>query len=174
MRKMIGCTATVTLLAFSLMTTTPVSGAETTKSAELPNPEHIRLLSLNDVQWVGDERVKRATLFGDPSKPGVYGILYKWEPGHYSDPHFHNSDRFAFVISGKWWNSSKDVKDIASTYPVPAGTFVQHVSGKTHWDGAKDEPAILLMVGMGPVDTVRVLPRREPPQAPAAANPGNQ
>ena len=156
------------------MTTTPVSGAETTKSAELPNPEHIRLLSLNDVQWVGDERVKRATLFGDPSKPGVYGILYKWEPGYYSDPHFHNSDRFAFVISGRWWNSSKDVKDIASTYPVPAGTFVQHVSGKTHWDGAKDEPAILLMVGMGPVDTVRVLPRREPPQAPAAANPGNQ
>lgn len=137
------------------------NGVPNPSSAELLNPENIKLLSLKDVQWVGDERVKRATLFGDPSKPGVYGILYKWEPGHFSDPHFHNSDRFAFVISGTWWNSSRDVKDIDSTYPVGPGTFVQHVSGKTHWDGAKDEPAILLMVGMGPVDTIRVLPRRE-------------
>jgi quercetin dioxygenase-like cupin family protein len=152
-----------TVLAFSCTATAQVSETVPSGAADLPNPEHIRLLALKDVQWVGDERVKRATLFGDPSKPGVYGILYKWEPGHYSDPHFHNSDRFAFVISGSWWNSSKDTKDLSSTYPVPAGTFVQHVAGKTHWDGAKDEPAILLMVGMGPVDTVRVLPRRELP-----------
>jgi hypothetical protein len=37
-----------------------------------------------------------------------------------------------------------------STVPVPAGTFVTHFGKGIHYDGAKDEPAVLLIVGEGP------------------------
>ena len=33
---------------------------------------------------------------------------------------------------------------------MPAGTFVTHYGGQIHFDGAKDEDAILLIVGDGP------------------------
>ena len=40
--------------------------------------------------------------------------------------------------------------DPAGTVPVRAGSFVTHVGGQVHYDGAKDEPAELLVVGEGP------------------------
>jgi hypothetical protein len=33
---------------------------------------------------------------------------------------------------------------------MPAGTFVTHFGKQVHWDGAKDEDAVLLIVGEGP------------------------
>jgi hypothetical protein len=33
---------------------------------------------------------QQAVLFGDPTKPGLYGVLTKWVAGnHFSKPHFH-------------------------------------------------------------------------------------
>src|SRR5476649_2911641 len=38
---------------------------------------------------------QQAVLFGDPTKPGLYGVLTKWTAGnHFSKPHFHPNDRF--------------------------------------------------------------------------------
>ena len=34
--------------------------------------------------------------------------------------------------------------------PSPAGTFVTHFGQQVHFDGAKDEDAVLLIVGEGP------------------------
>ena len=33
---------------------------------------------------------------------------------------------------------------------MPAGSFVTHFAKQVHWDGAKDEDAILLIMGEGP------------------------
>ena len=33
---------------------------------------------------------------------------------------------------------------------MPAGTFVTHFGKQVHYDGAKDEEAVLLIVGEGP------------------------
>jgi hypothetical protein len=33
---------------------------------------------------------------------------------------------------------------------MPAGTFVTHYGQQVHFDGAKDEDAVLLIVGLGP------------------------
>ena len=44
---------------------------------------------------------QQAVLFGDPTKPGLYGVLTKWTAGnHFSKPHFHPHDRFITVMSG--------------------------------------------------------------------------
>jgi hypothetical protein len=89
---------------------------------------------------------------GDPTKPGLYGVLTKWVAGnHFSKPHFHPNDRFITVISGTWWVGSGPNFDPANgSVPMPAGSFVTHYGKQVHWDGAKDVDAVLLIVGNGP------------------------
>ena len=38
----------------------------------------------------------------------------------------------------------------ASRTPMPAGSFVTHFAKQVHRDGAKDEDAVLLIMGEGP------------------------
>ena len=44
----------------------------------LPDPGHIPMIFGKDIPWKGGEGEKSAALFGDPSKPGIYGVLIKW------------------------------------------------------------------------------------------------
>ena len=100
---------------------------------------------------------QQAVLFGDPSKPGLYGVLNKWTAGnHFSKPHFHPNDRFIQVLKGTWWMGTGTTFDPASTVPVPAGTFVTHFAKQVHYDGSKDEECVLLIMGEGPATSTRV------------------
>ncbi len=118
-----------------------------------PDPAHIVFTLPKDIAWKSGDGSDQAVIFGDPGKPGLYGILIRWKPGHFSRPHFHSSDRYAYVISGTWWVSSSDTYDISKTYPMPAGSVVTDLAGTVHYDGAKDTEALLELVGMGPVTT---------------------
>ena len=94
---------------------------------------------------------QQAVLFGDPSKPGLYGVMTKWLAGnHFSRPHFHPNDRYITVLSGTWWVGSGDKFDPDSTVPVPPGSYVIHYARKVHYDGAKDEETIIQVWGIGP------------------------
>jgi hypothetical protein len=46
-------------------------------------------------------------------------------------------------------------------YPVPAGSKTEDVKNTVHWDGAKPAtgPALLLLVGEGPMHTTRLVPK---------------
>jgi hypothetical protein len=95
-------------------------------------------------------------LFGNPSKAGLYGVVYNWWPGHFSKPHFRNQDRYAHVISGTRWVSTSNVYDERAIYPVHARTVSIDVNNAVHWDGARTgekEPAVLELVGIGPAKT---------------------
>jgi hypothetical protein len=39
---------------------------------------------------------------------------------------------------------------------MPAGSFVTHFGKQVHWDGAKDEDAVLLIMGEGPGSSTAV------------------
>jgi hypothetical protein len=43
-----------------------------------------------------------------------------------------------------------------ATTPVPAGSFVVHHPNQIHWDGAKDEEAVVQIMGVGPTGLIRV------------------
>lgn len=129
------------------------SGPVTT--APLPDPSHVPIVFGKDIKWVNGDGVHQAPLFGDPSKPGIYGVLIKWDAGHFSHPHFHTTDRYAYVVSGTWWVSASATYDPAKTYPVPAGSFVRDLANTVHWDGARDAPVLLMLVGEGPMKTVQ-------------------
>ena len=104
------------------------------------------------IQWTDDPAAgsMRATLAGDPSKPGLYVVLVRWKAHHMSRPHFHPNDRFITVISGTWWVGTGAKYDPESTVAMPAGSFVTHFGKHVHFDGAKDEDAVLEIVGEGP------------------------
>jgi len=115
------------------------------------NPAAITITMPDQLKWVSrEDGNSTAVLFGDPNKPGMYGVLTKWSPGHMSRPHFHPNDRYIYVISGTWWVGTGSKFDPSMTKPLPPGSFIVHKGKEIHWDGAKDVECVLEIVGMGP------------------------
>jgi len=116
-----------------------------------PDPAILMYKAPQDLKWSGSSKTyQQAVLYGDPSKPGLYVVLAKWPPGTGSRPHFHPNDRYVTVISGTWWVGTGTNYDMANAAPMKAGSFIHHVAGGVHFDGAKDEEVLLQIVGMGP------------------------
>jgi hypothetical protein len=121
-----------------------------------------------NIKWVVNERAgnAQAVIAGDPSKPGLYVVLTKWLAGnHFSRPHFHPNDRFITVIKGTWWvGSGPNFDPAGSTVPLGPGTVVTHYGKQVHYDGAKDEDAVLLIVGDGPATSTPFVTGMELPK----------
>ena len=151
----------------SLLLATPAFAADTgldallhsgpvTTGNPMPDPSHVPIDFGKDIHWLEGDGMRQAALFGDPNKPGIYGVLIEWLPGHYSHPHFHSTDRYAYIVSGTWWVSSSSNWDPNKAYPVPAGSYVRDLANQVHWDGAKDAPCLLMLVGEGPMVTTQL------------------
>jgi hypothetical protein len=80
----------------------------------------------------------------------LYGLHQRTKGNHFSRPHFHPNDRYIVVLQGTWWVGSGSKFDPNNTTPMPAGSFITHFGKQVHWDGAKDEDAVLLIMGEGP------------------------
>jgi quercetin dioxygenase-like cupin family protein len=117
------------------------------------NPAAVTFKLADQIQWGPPSAAgaQSAVLTGDPTKEGLYIVMTKWPAGnHFSHPHFHPHDRFITVLSGTWWVGSGTKFDPDATVAMPAGTFVTHFGQQVHFDGAKTEDALLLIVGEGP------------------------
>lgn len=134
----------------------PLMLAQMLKAAgENPPPPDPKVLTIKTPQEIDfppkDSGNQQIVLFGDPKVEGsLYGIHFRWLPHSNSRPHMHKYDRHIYVLSGTWWLGSGEKYDMNTTYPVKPGSYVLHKGGEIHYDGAKDEPVILLVVGMGP------------------------
>jgi len=125
--------------------------AAQTPPSPLLDPATLKYKLPQDIKWVADPSgIDRATLLGDPSKPGRYIVLARWHAHHMSAPHFHPNDRFIVVVSGTWWVGTGNSGDPNKTVPMPAGSFITHFGGQVHYDGAKDEDCVLEITGEGP------------------------
>lgn len=125
-----------------------------------PDPSQVPVTLAKDIKCTGKKGVQETCfLYGDPDKPGPYTVMYKWYPGHFSKPHYHNNVRWAYVVSGTWWVSTSKVYDERTTYPVHAGSVAVDELNAIHWDGARTgekEPAVLILSGTGPNKTIQV------------------
>ena len=72
-----------------------------------------------------------------------------FSPGAFSRPHFHPNDRFITVLKGTWWVGTGPKFDANDTCRCH-GHVRDALRQGLHWDGAKDEEAMLLITGMGP------------------------
>ena len=128
-------------------------------AAEL-NPAALVYKLPDQIPWspVSSRGSQQAVVVGDPSKPGFYMVYNKWTKGnHFSRPHFHPNDRYIVVLQGTWWVGTGPKFDPEhGTVPMPPGSFVTHYGKQVHWDGAKDEDAVLLIMGEGPATSTEV------------------
>jgi len=128
------------------------------------DPKSITILPIDKLQFKGaPDGAQIAPVFGDTSKPGLYGIIIKWPPHTSSRPHSHPNDRYVTVLSGTWWINTGAKFNSDTMMPMKPGAFVIHHAGEIHYDGTKDEPAMIYIVGMGPAPSI---PREDPSTAP--------
>ncbi len=138
-----------------------VHATVTAPEGKTPDPKRITFTLPKNIKWEvmapGESDI--AHIYGDPSKPGPYAVLYRWHPGAFSRPHFHDKVRHIVVVSGTWWVSSSNTYDEKTTCPFHAGTMATDEVNGIHWDGTRSgekEPAIIYLYGEGPVSTVFV------------------
>ena len=123
------------------------------------DPKSITIVPFDQLKFGGDPtKPQIATVFGDANKPGLYGIVIKWPPHSNSRPHSHPNDRYITVLSGTWWIDTGPKFRPEAMVPMKPGSFIIHHANEIHYDGAKDDPAMIYIVGMGPAPTV---PREE-------------
>ena len=133
-----------------------------TASSVLADPpkEVMNIIRDGDLKFAPSKVVPgayNAVVRGDPAKPGeVYIVRNRFTPGAFSQPHFHPETRYITVLKGTWWVGSGPKFDKNATTPVPAGSTVVHHPNQIHWDGAKDEEAVVQIMGVGPSATIRV------------------
>jgi hypothetical protein len=138
----------------ALCATIVTLGLDSTRATDL-DPKAITIQLPNQLKWVeSPDGSATAVVRGDPNEPGEYILLIKWHPHHMSHPHFHPNDRYVTVISGTWWVGTGAKYDPDGTVPVPAGSFVRHAAKQVHYDGAKDQEAMLEIVGDGPATMI--------------------
>ena len=128
------------------------AGCATTTQTGTLDSKSVTYVASADIPWVLNPAGTnaQAIMYGDPGKPGLYIVRYKWLPGNMSRPHFHPNDRLIVVLAGTWWVGTGDVFNPDNTVPMRAGTYVTHFGKQIHYDGAKDEEAIIEVHGMGP------------------------
>ncbi len=115
-----------------------------------------KFLSLQPEEIRPAEGATQVVISGDPSKPGMYVVQNTFAPGRGSRPHYHDQDRYITVIKGTWWVSlgpESDVYDPSKMVAMKAGSYVFHPAFGHHYDGAKDEEAVVRIMGIGPVTT---------------------
>ncbi len=99
--------------------------------------------------------VAEAALAGSEDADGIYLVLMKWYPGYMSAPHHYATDRLCVVVSGVWWCNSGPDFDPDRSVPTYPGSFVHRIARTPHYDGSKptdSEPAVIAVMGLGPVD----------------------
>jgi quercetin dioxygenase-like cupin family protein len=128
------------------------------------DPKSITIVPFDKLNFPGDpSKPQIATVFGDSTKPGLYGIVIKWPPHATSRPHSHPNDRYVTVLSGTWWINTGAKYNPEASIPMKPGSFVIHHAGEIHYDATKDDPAMIYIVGMGPAPSI---PREDPSTAP--------
>ncbi len=118
----------------------------------MPDPVIMKVTLPDKINWQKGASSDTALLQGDPAKPGIYIQLTRWHAGNTSRPHMHPNARYITVISGTWWLGWGPDYKPETMYPAKAGTYVVHEPNQLHYDGAKDEDCVIMIVGMGPAN----------------------
>ena len=83
--------------------------------------------------------------------PDFYIVMVKWPAGNHSAPRPINHGAQGNLVG--WYRHQ--VRHHVSV-AMPAGSFVTHYREQVHFDGAKDEDPVLLIVGEGPATATPV------------------
>ena len=127
--------------------------------AQTSSPSVVRLP--DDIVFKGlPGTPQHVTLFGDPTKAGLYVDRIKFAVGTKVMPHWHpDSVRTVLVRSGTFYFAVGEVFDETKLTAYPAGTLYSEPPGTPHYAWAKDGEVILQVTAIGPTDNTRVPPK---------------
>ena len=102
--------------------------------------------------WEGrpGSATKSVTVFGDPSKAGLYVQITKRGPNDWSEPHSHPNERFITVLAGTFLIGTGAKFDKNNTVAVGPGGVVHDIPNQMHYDGTGPEGATLEFIAVGP------------------------
>ena len=114
------------LLHLKLAIATVAFGFMTAGHAVELNPAAVTFQTPEQFKW-RDPTMAAATnstsLYGDPTKTGLYIYINKFKPGRFGNAHYHPHDRFITVIEGAGWRGTGPVVDPAQSKRLPVGSF---------------------------------------------------
>ncbi|WP_332774191.1 cupin domain-containing protein [Phenylobacterium sp.] len=106
--------------------------------------------------------IQTTTLYGDPTKPGLYVIEIRVPANTRIAAHRHRDDRTAVVISGTWWFGYGSSADEDVVKALPPGSFYTEPANRPHFALTRAEPVVAFITGVGPTDTQFTDPARTP------------
>jgi hypothetical protein len=111
-------------------------------------------ISLDQIKWTksldSTDKRETAALFGDRSKPELFGYLVKWPPNTTAKAHSHHENRYAMVVSGVFYHGHAAKFDVSKLERRSSGTYFTEPAGDAHFGATKAEGTILYFIGMGP------------------------
>ncbi len=124
--------------------------------AQTPDPQILKLPE--EIQFKGLPGAPViATVYGDPTKPGVFVQRYKIPAGLKLMSHSHpDSPRTVAVMSGTLYYALGEKWDETKLKALPAGTFFTEAPNAPHYAWAKDGEVILQLTSVGPTGAVPV------------------
>lgn len=114
-------------------------------------------ISNDELSWtkVG-EKVWFAQISGNEKTPGMYVYRVKFEKGHKNEPHYHTDERVVTVLSGSLYvGFGKKFKESEMVKLSTGGTYTEPKKFP-HYVWAKDQDAVLQVVGSGSSKRVSV------------------
>ena len=106
----------------------------------------------DQIEWNGRAGTanQTATLFGDPSTPGLHVQLLKRGPDDWSQPHSHPNDRILTVLAGSMRIGTGSKFDKENTVSLGPGSIVKDFANQVHFDGSGPDGLTLEIVTLGP------------------------
>jgi hypothetical protein len=102
------------------------------------------------IHWSGKSgSTQTVTLMGDQKKPVPFVSLENYVSGIISKPHYHLKSRTFIVLKGHWDFGSGPRFDTASMKALPEGSAVTVPAGGILYDGCKEAPCLVEIVGEG-------------------------
>jgi quercetin dioxygenase-like cupin family protein len=124
-------------------------------SASALDPTQLKIIPPGDIKWNPGTLGDTAALYGDSRKEGeMYVQLIRWHPNQGTRPHSHPHDRYITVLEGTFWVNTGAKYDKASMVPVKPGNWVFHPANGIHYDGTREDGALIQVVGIGPGTSV--------------------
>jgi hypothetical protein len=102
------------------------------------------------IAWAGKPgSTQTVTLMGDQRKSGPFVSLENYVSGVISRPHYHLKSRTFLVLKGHWDFGSGAKYNVAGMTALPEGSAVTVPAGSILYDGCKQAPCLVEIVGDG-------------------------
>lgn len=120
----------------------------------------------DQIKWINHPALmpgnKRAVVYGDPTKPGLYATRLRSPEGMRILPHTHPEDRIYTVLSGTLYLGIGDAFNDAKLVGYPQGSVIFLPAKLSHYQYAKAGGYEIQITGVGPTDITYLNPADDP------------